>query len=661
MRFFTLAALFGAALAQKRGFNYGATNNDGSVRAQQDFENEFNRAKNLQGQSGFNSARLYTMIQGGTPNTVTSAIPAAINTKTTLLLGLWGSAGQDAFNQELTALKNAINQYGTAFTDLIDGISIGSEDLYRITPTGIENNSGRGEGPAGLVNYINQVRDLIRGTPASGAKLGHVDTWTAWVNGSNSAVINAVDWLGMDGYPYYQTTQANGIENGAELFFASYDATVNVANGKPVWVTETGWPVQGPNAGQAVASTQNAETYWQAVACKLLGSTNLWWFTLNDPAASGAVSFSVVGPNLNDAPLYNLACSGGNSNVQSVASSSSAKPSTTAAAPTQPSVSSGAEPFTIETTPNSMSGPNIAATGNAGSQGSQTMAPASGSAPAGSMTAAAAPGPSTEMGSDGQETHYVYQTTMITVSACNTEYVSNCPAACDSTPAPAPSSSKAMSSSQAPAPSSSKPAMSSAPKSSAPASTMAKSSSKPAASAPPSSSSAAPSSSSAAKSCPTNLSGEYQYPHMIVPVSSKTPNTPAGTSYNGTITPDTSAILNFDFPASYAGKTCSFVFLFPKKSDLETSGYTFNNKGGLKVSVLSGPADASTTYANAPKANGPSGSIPSLMSGNSYTVITGMCPAGQRVGYEIMSTGGAELNYFQDYNPSPLGAYVTVC
>ena len=168
---------------------------------------------------------------------VTSAIPAAIGTQTSLLLGLWGSAGEEAFKQELMALENAIKQYGTQFTSLIAGISVGSEDLYRVSPTGIENKSGAGATPDALVSYIQQVRGAIAGTAASSAKVGHVDTWTAWVNGSNAAVIDAVDWLGMDGYPYYETTVSNGIANGASLFFESYNATVGVAKGKDVWVS----------------------------------------------------------------------------------------------------------------------------------------------------------------------------------------------------------------------------------------------------------------------------------------------------------------------------------------------------------------------------------------------------------------------------------------
>ncbi|KAK5134797.1 hypothetical protein LTR04_004662, partial [Oleoguttula sp. CCFEE 6159] len=187
-----IAASVATASAQVyKGFNYGSTFTNDAAKVQADFQNEFTTAQRLVGTSGFSSARLYTMIQGGTTNTPIEAIPAAIATKTTLLLGLWASAGQANFNNELAALSSAIKTYGTAFTDLIAGISVGSEDLYRISPTGIINLSGAGAQPADVANYIGQVRSLVAGTGASGKPIGHVDTWTAWVNSTNQAVINA--------------------------------------------------------------------------------------------------------------------------------------------------------------------------------------------------------------------------------------------------------------------------------------------------------------------------------------------------------------------------------------------------------------------------------------------------------------------------------------
>ena len=164
---FTLAASLSTASAAStvvcQGFNYGAG---------ADFENNFRTAKALVGTSGFTSSRLYTMIQQGTINTPTAAIQAAIDTNTTLLLGLWASETQDAFNNELAALSSAISQYGSAFTNSIAGTSVSSECLYRLTPISASNDAD--QAPDTLVSYISQVRSILSNADIS-PPVGHVD------------------------------------------------------------------------------------------------------------------------------------------------------------------------------------------------------------------------------------------------------------------------------------------------------------------------------------------------------------------------------------------------------------------------------------------------------------------------------------------------------
>ncbi|OJJ43671.1 hypothetical protein ASPZODRAFT_103088 [Penicilliopsis zonata CBS 506.65] len=310
-----------------QGFNYGSTYTDGTNKVQSDFEAEFKTAKNLAGtDGGFTSARLYTMIQGGTTDTPISAIPAAIAEKTTLLLGIWASGGD--FDNELAALKSAISEYGDDLTDLVAGISVGSEDLYRDSTTGIEADAGVGVGPDTIVSYIKQVREAISGTTLSAVPVGHVDTWTAWVNGSNSEVIDNCDWLGVDAYPFFQNTESNAISDAKALFLEAMEKTNAVADGKEVWVTETGWPVSGDTENLAVASTANAKTYWDEVGCPLFGVTNTWWYILQDASPTTPnPSFGVVGSTLSDTPLYNLTCSASNSTSSSSANSTTASSS----------------------------------------------------------------------------------------------------------------------------------------------------------------------------------------------------------------------------------------------------------------------------------------------------------------------------------------------
>eukprot|EP00918_Siedleckia_nematoides_P081975 GHVU01179693.1.p1 GENE.GHVU01179693.1~~GHVU01179693.1.p1 ORF type:complete len:457 (+),score=64.41 GHVU01179693.1:89-1372(+) len=317
-----LAAVLSTASAGNiMGFNYGSQKQDLESMFQSDFETSFKTAQNLAGTNGaFNSARLYTMIQAYSTADVISAIPAALATNTTLLLGLWASG--TGFENEITALKTAISTYGQDFADIVTGISVGSEDLYRNSPTSIANGGDIGQDPATLVSYIKEVRSAISGTVLSGASVGHVDTWDAWTNSSNADVITQLDWVGVDEYPYWQTTDGNSVENGAALFQKAIDATKAVVGDKPIWITETGWAVNGASEGEAVPGADTAKTYWDTVGCDMLfGQYNTYWYTLTETGATP--DFSVSDTNANTTPLYDLTCSAKSSSNTTTSSSTS--------------------------------------------------------------------------------------------------------------------------------------------------------------------------------------------------------------------------------------------------------------------------------------------------------------------------------------------------
>ena len=236
-------------------------------------------------------------------------------------------------SNELVALKSAISTYGDQLAPLVAGISVGSEDLYRITPTGISNGENPGAGPDVLTNYIKQVRDAIAGTPLGSVPIGHVDTWTAWVNDSNKAVVDACDWIGVDAYPYFETAEDNTIGNGKALFGRAVDQTRSHVGGKPIWITETGWPVSGKTSGRAVPSAENARAYWQAVGCPLFGTANVYWYTMQDVSSTSTPnpSFGLIGATLTTSALYDLSCQNVRSETAPAGISGGSAPSGTAA------------------------------------------------------------------------------------------------------------------------------------------------------------------------------------------------------------------------------------------------------------------------------------------------------------------------------------------
>jgi hypothetical protein len=156
------------------------------------------------------------------------------------------------------------------------------------------------------------------------------------------------------------------------------------------------------------------------------------------------------------------------------------------------------------------------------------------------------------------------------------------------------------------------------------------------------------------------LNGEYQYPHLIVPVSSAQPSEAPGTSYNGKVNGNTCSLFNFDIPKSYSGSTCSLVFLFPEQKDLETSSFTISGSGGLEFSQCETVASQKTSWSSKGTCKAVK-TVGNVTPGNSYTIVSDSCAAGQTVTYQMCATGGLSLDYFQDYNPSPIGAYVREC
>ncbi|KAK1995711.1 glycoside hydrolase [Colletotrichum falcatum] len=378
-----LTALAATAEAQNwLGFNSGATKADRSAKFKADFEAEFKTAQNLEGAPGdFNAVRLYTNIQAYSTDDPIEAFEAAIETNTHILLGVWTS-GTDNIDKEISALKKAVTKYGTKLTDLIIGASIGSEDLYRNSVTGVKNKSGVGADPKTIVGFINDFKTAFQDTPLSKVSIGHVDTWDVWGNATNKPVLDAIDWIGVDEYPYYENGKGNDIKNAGTLFDKAYAATVATAAGKPVWVTETGWPVSGETWDQGVPSVANAKTYWDEVGCrKLFNKVPTFWYNLRDSNPDNEMKFAIT-KDLSTTPLFNLTCPTTFSTPTGTSSSSS--PSGTAAV--KPGSSSAAGSSSNDTVSTGTPTP-----GGASSSGSGSSSSGSGSGSGSSAGASSTP------------------------------------------------------------------------------------------------------------------------------------------------------------------------------------------------------------------------------------------------------------------------------
>ena len=291
------------------GFNSGAEKVDKSAKFKEDFVAEFETAQDLKGAPGtFNAVRLYTNIQAYSEDDPIEAFEAAIDTKTHILLGAWAS-GTDNIDKELSALKKAVKKFGKDFTDLVIGISIGSEDLYRDSVTGLKNDpDGLGNSPEAIVSFIQDYKKTFAGTALGKVPVGHVDTWDVWPNSTIKPVIDAVDFVGVNEFPYYENDKGNDIKRAGILFDNAYEAAKAAVGDKPVWITETGWPVSGIDWDEAEPSVKNAKYYWDEVGCRqLFNKVPTFWYILRDSNGANKQKFAIT-KDLSTTPLFDLSC-----------------------------------------------------------------------------------------------------------------------------------------------------------------------------------------------------------------------------------------------------------------------------------------------------------------------------------------------------------------
>ncbi|PSR93976.1 glycoside hydrolase superfamily [Coniella lustricola] len=272
--------LVAPAAAYYRGYNFKSYTADGSsCKTASDWKFAFNAVKQLP--NSINAARLFYAAEC---DSLAHAVPEALNADVQILVGLDDSDSD--FDAEKGALLAAIRKHGWSW---ILGVSVGSESLYR------------GDiGPASLSEKIYDVRGMLEALPGypGDIEVGHVDTTNEWFDTANTAVLKACDFIGVDVYPYFQPEDNNHISNAGQLFNeavtqarASVDAAGSLAS---VWVTETGWPVNGDQLGAAVPGVSNAASYFQQVACPSFEQLNTFWFTYQDWFAEP--SFAVVNP-----------------------------------------------------------------------------------------------------------------------------------------------------------------------------------------------------------------------------------------------------------------------------------------------------------------------------------------------------------------------------
>jgi len=113
---------------------------------------------------------------------------------------------------------------------------------------------------------------------------------------SSSAVAEAVDFFMVNTFPYFGQSASWGGNDGAfESFKKDISFFEGIASGRPILVTQTGWPTNtaefAPNSNSIVASVGSSEAYWNLLnshCSDFFKAKNIGWMWRNwDDTISG--------------------------------------------------------------------------------------------------------------------------------------------------------------------------------------------------------------------------------------------------------------------------------------------------------------------------------------------------------------------------------------
>ena len=161
------------------------------------------------------------------------AIAHKLNLK--VALGAWLSANTTANDTQINNLITALDN-GDA-----DMAIVGSEVLLRGDLS-----------EDALIAYIQQVRSRSGGVPVA-----YADAYNVWL--SHPAVIAAVDVVLVNYYPYWEGIH---VDQAIGAIHNWHQQMESASLGKPVIVSETGWPSDGNILGNAVPSPDNAAIFF---------------------------------------------------------------------------------------------------------------------------------------------------------------------------------------------------------------------------------------------------------------------------------------------------------------------------------------------------------------------------------------------------------------
>ena len=163
-------------------------------------------------------------------------IPKAAKAKgLNTMVGAWIGKDAEENEKEIKALINLVSQ------NLVDIAVVGNEVLMRDEQSEEQ-----------IIEYIARVK---KANP--NVIVGYVDAYYQYIQ--RPKLVEVCDVILINCYPFWEGCK---IESSTAYLKEMYAATKNVANNKPVIITETGWPSEGNSVEAAKPSKVNSMQYF---------------------------------------------------------------------------------------------------------------------------------------------------------------------------------------------------------------------------------------------------------------------------------------------------------------------------------------------------------------------------------------------------------------
>lgn len=227
------------------GLGYNAKHADGSCPTQQKVIDDFNILKKNVG-----SIRTFGL---NDCNQGDFLVEASKQTGLKINLGLFVNFNDAEFDSEFDHLKRLLNSHKNTFINNVPSIIVGSETLYRKERTFDQ-----------LAVQIRAVKKYIQEDLKLNIKVTTADTKDQWYP---HAVLDAVDYMLVNAYPYWESVSVEGAVD--HLFNVINKVKQDTSKAQKMFVLgETGWPSGGAIMGASIPSKENQFTYFKNFYCR---------------------------------------------------------------------------------------------------------------------------------------------------------------------------------------------------------------------------------------------------------------------------------------------------------------------------------------------------------------------------------------------------------